>query len=94
MNGQEEPISRSFADRRILSGTELWLAQAREQFGDSAEYVRESGDVITSIREVAIRVAADLIVVGRTRPGTIGLGVQGHILKIDHAGRCPVLSLC
>jgi nucleotide-binding universal stress UspA family protein len=70
-----------------------WFAQVREQWGDSAQFVKKSGDVLTIIRDIAKQVAADLTVVGRTRPGTLGLGVQGHILEIDHVTRRPVLSV-
>jgi Universal stress protein family len=43
--------------------------------------------------DVAKRRHADLIVLGRTRVGTVGLGVQSHILQVDHEARCPVLSV-
>ena len=89
----EEELARSSAHLRAISGEEPWLAQARELLGHSATFLRKIGDVVTAINDTANQIAADLIVVGRTRPGTIGLGVQGNILKIDHVARRPVLSV-
>jgi nucleotide-binding universal stress UspA family protein len=88
-----EELAKSSAHLRAISGEEPWLVQARELFGHSAAFLRTIGDVVTVINNTANQVAADLIVVGRTRPGTIGLGVQGNILKIDHVARRPVLSV-
>ena len=83
----------SITDLRTVPEMEPLVAQAHELFGSSAEILRKSGDVITAISDTAKQLAADLIVVGRTRPGTIGFGRQIHILKIDHAARRPVLSV-
>ena len=77
----------------IESVAEPWEAQARELFGNSPAFLRRSGDTVTIVRETAAEAEADLIVVGRTRPGTICLGAQAHILKIDRATGCPVLSV-
>jgi nucleotide-binding universal stress UspA family protein len=93
INRQEAATAKTFADLSIVSGVGPWLEQARERLGGSAMFLRKSGDVIPTISETANQVAADLIVVGHTRPGTLGLGVQSHILKIDHAARRPVLSI-
>ena len=90
---REEELAKSSAHLRAISGEEPWLAQARELLGPSAAFLRKIGDVVTAINDTANQIAADLIVVGRTRPGTIGLGVQGNILKIDHVARRPVLSV-
>jgi nucleotide-binding universal stress UspA family protein len=90
---REEDSAKSSAHLRALSGEEPWLAQARELLGHAAAFLRKMGNVVTAINDTANEVAADLIVVGRTRPGTLGLGVQGHILKIDHVVRRPVLSV-
>jgi len=72
---------------------EPWEAQVGELFGNSAAFLRRSGDTVAIIRETVAEVEADLIIVGRTRPGTICLGAQAHILKIDRAAGCPVLSV-
>jgi len=69
------------------------MAEARALFGSSAEILTKPGDVITTISSTAKQLAADLIVVGRSRPGTISLGRQTHVLKIDHASCRPVLSV-
>jgi hypothetical protein len=76
----------------VSSGVGPWLTHAREQLGNGAEFLRETGDVVSTITDAAKRVAADLVVVGRTRPGTIGLR-KNRILKIDDAVRCPIVSV-
>jgi len=92
--GKHEKTSTKFsADLDTVSGVEPWLAQAREQLESSTEFIQKSGDVVTAISDTANEVDANLIVVGRSRPGTISLGVQIHVLKIDHAVRRPVLSI-
>ncbi len=52
-----------------------------------------SGNVSAKIQEAAREHNADLIMVGRSRPGAVELGVQVPILKIDHHADCPVLSI-
>ena len=88
-----EESSASVIRPQVVAEVESLVAQAHGLFGSPAEILRKSGDVITGIAETAKYLAADLIVVGRTRPGTISLGRQTHILKIDHAARRPVLSV-
>ena len=78
---------------QAVAGIEPLMAQARALFGSSAKILRKSGDVTTTISGTAKQLAADLIVVGRSRPGTISPGRQTHVLKIDHAARRPVLSV-
>jgi nucleotide-binding universal stress UspA family protein len=90
---EEEETTGRPADASSSSGIEPWLIQAREQFGNAAEFLRQKGDVVSAIADITNRKAADLVVVGRTRPGTLGLGVQGHILQIDHAACRPILSV-
>jgi nucleotide-binding universal stress UspA family protein len=90
---REEETNRRSEDASSPSGIEPWFIQAREQFGNAAEFLRLKGDVISTITDIANQKAADLVVVGRTRPGTLGLGVQGRILEIDHAARRPILSV-
>jgi nucleotide-binding universal stress UspA family protein len=92
IDGNEER-EKSSAHLRANSGAEPWLAQARELFGHSAAFIRKTGNVVGAISDTADQVAADLVVVGRTRHGTIGIGKQGHILKIDHVVRRPTLSV-
>jgi nucleotide-binding universal stress UspA family protein len=93
MDKQEEETTRHSEDASSSSGIEPWLIQARGQFGNTAEFLRQKGDVVSTITDVANQKAADLVVVGRTRPGTLGLGVQGRILEIDHAACRPILSV-
>jgi nucleotide-binding universal stress UspA family protein len=93
LDGNENRSSRSAAYLQRIAGMKPWMAQARKLFGNSITFVRKSGDVITAITDTAQELAADLIVVGRTRPGTIGLGRQSHILKIDDVVRRPILSV-
>jgi nucleotide-binding universal stress UspA family protein len=93
LDKQEEETTGRPADASSSSGIEPWLIQAREQFGNAAEFLRLKGDVVSTIADITNQKAADLVVVGRTRPGTLGLGVQGRILEIDHAARRPILSV-
>jgi nucleotide-binding universal stress UspA family protein len=93
ISGAVEESSGSVTHLQAVAGVEPFVAQVHELFGSSAEILKKSGKVITDITDTAKQMAAELIVVGRTRPGTIGLGVQTHILKIDHAARCAVLSV-
>jgi nucleotide-binding universal stress UspA family protein len=93
LNGPADESSASVTRPQAVVEVESIVAQSHELFGSFAELRRKSGDVITAIIETAKQVNADLIVVGRTRPGTISLGRQTHVLKIDHAAHCPVLSV-
>jgi nucleotide-binding universal stress UspA family protein len=93
LDSQEEVIATPSAELQTISGVEPWLAHAREALGSTTEFLAKPGKVIETIRDTAAQVAADLIVVGRTRPGAIGFGAQAEILKIDHALRRPVVSV-
>jgi hypothetical protein len=75
------------------AGSQLWMAQARDLLGSSKKLLRRPGKVISGIRETAAEIEADLVVVGRMRPEAISFGRQSRVLKIDHAVRCPVLSV-
>ena len=90
---READTTRRPGSSTASSGIGPWLTHAREQLENGAEFLRETGDVVSAITDAANRVAADLVVVGRTRRGTIGLGRQNRILKIDDAVRRPVLSV-
>jgi nucleotide-binding universal stress UspA family protein len=90
---REKEQTRRTTETRSSSGIGPWLVQLREQFGDGAEFLRRKGNVVSTITDIAERVGADLVVVGRTRQGTVGLGVQSRILEIDHAARRPILSV-
>ena len=90
---QEEDTTRHSANSTVSSGIGHWLTRAREQLGNGMQFLRQKGDVVSAITDAANRVAADLVVVGRTRRGTIGLGRQNRILKIDDAVRRPILSV-
>ena len=93
LDSQEEAAATPSTDLQIISGAEPWLAHAREALGSTAEFLTKPGKVIETIRDTANQVAADLIIVGRTRPGAIGFGAQANILKIDHVLRRPVVSI-
>jgi hypothetical protein len=59
--------------------------------GHSPAIIRRMAYIVSVMRDTAHQVVADLVVVGRTRSGTIGLGVQGSILKIDRVAPRPFL---
>ena len=69
------------------------IEKARGLFGSSVTLLRMLGSVIAGIKETARQRGADLVVVGPMRPGAPSFGRQSHILKIDHAVHCPVLSV-
>jgi nucleotide-binding universal stress UspA family protein len=85
--------SESSDELQTKAGVVQWLEQARNLFGSSIRFLSTSSNVIAGIRDTASRIGADLIVVGRVRPGAISLGRQSRLLKIDHSARCPVLSV-
>jgi nucleotide-binding universal stress UspA family protein len=93
IGGAVEESSEPVKHLQTVAGMEPFVAQVHGLFGSSAEILRKSGEVINAITDAAKQMPADLIVVGRTRPETIGLGAQTHVLKIDHAARCAVLSV-
>ena len=92
VTGDNNP-SDSSSELQTNAGPGQWLAQARDLFGSSIRLLSTSGNVIAGIRDTASRIGADLVVVGRVRPGSISLGRQSRLLKIDHSVRCPVLSV-
>ena len=92
VTGENNP-SESSNELQTNAGPGQWLAQARDLFGSSIRFLSTSGNVIAGIRDTASRIGADLVVVGRVRPGSISLGRQSRLLKIDHSVRCPVLSV-
>jgi nucleotide-binding universal stress UspA family protein len=75
------------------AGSHSWLAQAQDILGGPIRLLKRPGNVISGIRDAAGQIGADLVVVGRMRPEAISFGQQSRILKIDHAVRCPVLSV-
>jgi nucleotide-binding universal stress UspA family protein len=93
LDGQERERIRLTTDGSSYSGIGPWLVRLREQFGEDVEFRMQKGNVVSIITDVAKQVAADLVVVGRTRTDTIELGVQSRILKIDHAVHRPILSV-
>ncbi len=62
-----EESGESVTHLQAVAVMEPLVAQAHELFGSSAEILKKSGDVITAISDTAKQLAADLIVVGRTR---------------------------
>jgi nucleotide-binding universal stress UspA family protein len=93
VDSREEGTVRQTPDPQLSSGIQKWLIQMREQFGDEVEFLRQKGDAVSTIADIANQVSADLVVVGRSRPGTIDIPVQLRILKIDHAAHRPILSV-
>jgi len=69
------------------------LEKIHHAMEDISDFEVESGGIARAIHRVAVEKSADLIMTGRSRPGTISLGVQTNILIIDHNGPCPVLSV-
>jgi nucleotide-binding universal stress UspA family protein len=90
---ESRDLGEGVTDGDDMLEIEPWKMKAQDLFGSPVKLLRKSGDVLTAISDTAKELDADLIVVGRTRPETIGLGRQVHLLKIDHATHRPVLSV-
>jgi hypothetical protein len=69
------------------------LEKIQHKMEDISDFEVESGNVGRAIHRVAVQKSANLIMTGRSRPGTISFGVQVNVLLIDHNGPCPVLSV-
>lgn len=80
----DSPVAAAIAER---------LEKIRHEMIGMAHCEVGSGCIARAIHRVAVEKSANLIMTGRSRPGTISLGVQNHILAIDHNGPCPVLSV-
>ena len=65
---EEEETTRRPADASSSSGIEPWLIQAREQFGNAAEFLRQKGDVVSTIADITNQKAADLVVASVVMP--------------------------
>ena len=89
----DKNTSEPSTDLQMKAGSMSWLEQARGLFGSSVKLLRTPGSVIAGIKDTARQIGADLVVVGRMRPGALSFGRQSRILKIDHAVHCPVLSV-
>lgn len=83
----------SWSAEGTSAGSQSWLAQAQDVLRSPIRLLRRPGNVVSGIRYAADQIRADLVVVGRMRPEAISFGRQSRILKIDHAVRCPVLSV-
>ncbi|WP_158792131.1 universal stress protein [Granulicella sp. L60] len=69
------------------------LAGVRHKIQAIGSLETTSGSVGSGIQKSASEHQADLIMVGRSRPGTLSYGAQASVLKIDHRAECPVLSI-
>jgi nucleotide-binding universal stress UspA family protein len=69
------------------------LAGVRHEIRGIGSLEVTSGNIVAGIQGAVSEHKADLLMVGRSRPGKVTLGVQVSILKIDHHAECPVLSV-
>ena len=81
------------SDSKIAASISERLTKIHHEMEDISDFELESGGIAKAIHRVAVEKAANLIMTGRSRPGTISLGVQLHVLAIDHNGPCPILSV-
>ena len=81
------------SDSKLAASISERLTKIQHEMEDISDFAVESGGVARAIHRVAVEKSANLIMTGRSRPGTISLGVQTHVLLIDHKGPCPVLSI-
>ncbi len=81
------------SDSKLAASISERLEKIHHEMEDISDFEVASGGIAKAIHRVAVEKSANLIMTGRSRPGTISLGVQTHILLIDHHGPCPVLSV-
>jgi nucleotide-binding universal stress UspA family protein len=81
------------SDSKLAASISERLTKIHHEMEDISDFEVESGGIARAIHRLAVEKSANLIMTGRSRPGTISLGVQTHILIIDHNGPCPVLSV-
>lgn len=81
------------SDSGLASSISERLKKIQHEMEDISDFELESRGVARAIHRVAVEKSADLIMTGRSRPGTVSLGVQVHVLIIDHNGPCPILSV-
>jgi nucleotide-binding universal stress UspA family protein len=81
------------SDSNLAASISERLQKIHHIMEDISDFEVESGGIAKAIHRVAVEKAANLIMTGRSRPGTISLGVQLHVLTIDHNGPCPILSV-
>ena len=81
------------SDSKSAAAISERLEKIQHEMEDISDFEVESGGIAGTIHRLAVEKSANLIMTGRSRPGTISLGVQTHILIIDHNGPCPVLSV-
>lgn len=82
-----------FRGSELAASVSERLEKIQHEMEDIADFGVESGGVLRAIHRVAVQKSANLIMSGRSGPGTVSLGAQTHILLIDHNGPCPVLSV-
>ncbi|QNI31333.1 universal stress protein [Alloacidobacterium dinghuense] len=80
-------------DSKFAASISERLEKIHHEVEDISDFEVESGGIARTIHRVAVDKSANLIMTGRSRPGTISLGLQTHILIIDHNGPCPILSM-
>jgi nucleotide-binding universal stress UspA family protein len=68
-------------------------ARIQDKMKDVADFEVSVGDIAASIHHTAERTSADLIILGRSRPGTVGFGIQIHSLIVNHVTHCPIISV-
>jgi len=81
------------SDAGLAASISERLTKIQHTMEDISDFEVESGSITRAIHRVAVEKSANLIMTGRSGPGTISLGVQIHVLVIDHNGPCPVLSV-
>jgi nucleotide-binding universal stress UspA family protein len=81
------------SDSTVAASISERLEKIHHKMEDISDFEVESGGIAKAIHRVAVDKSANLIMTGRSRPGTISLGVQIHVLTIDHNGPCPILSV-
>ncbi len=77
--------------RHLLAQAEEAIAHLEQREGTQARFILEPGDVADAAARVVRKLSADLLVIGRGKPGEARLGTQAY--GIIRKSPCPVVSI-
>lgn len=89
----EEDNDREGVDGDAIQEIPARLSTIRRETQDVANFERATGDIKVAIVDASSRLSVDLILLGRSGLGTVGLGLQGRVLSVNHSVKCPMISI-
>lgn len=91
--GERKKTETTKVDQAVMKSLSERAQSMLREIKEIGLLEEEHGDVAHVVRDAAERLSADLVVVGRTRPDTLALSSQGHILVLEHILGRQVLSV-